>query len=214
MDKHSAKISKFLSLILRHKPQVIGLHLDANGWAQVDELIELVNQHGIALSSEMLDVIVGNNDKARFTFNADRTQIRANQGHSLNIDLDLVAEPPPAILFHGTATRFLSSIRDKGLLHFISRYSDSVFIFDPGQRAATRQSPACTFICRRSKRHQSWATPRQSHRFDHSSGGDGSGWLPIFLLPKWRLAHRASPTSVHCFSEQGRPRQRRLSRWT
>jgi len=116
MDKHSAKISKFLSLILRHKPQVIGLHLDANGWAQVDELIELVNQHGIALSSEMLDVIVGNNDKARFTFNADRTQIRANQGHSLNIDLDLVAEPPPAILFHGTATRFLSSIRDKGLL--------------------------------------------------------------------------------------------------
>jgi len=85
-------------------------------WAQFDELIELINQHGIAISPEMLDAIVANNDKERFTFNADRTQIRANQGHSLNVDLELVAETPPKILFHGTATRFLSSIRAKGLL--------------------------------------------------------------------------------------------------
>lgn len=116
MDKHAIKLSKFLSLILRHKPQVIGLRLDANGWADVDELIELVNQHGIAISSEMLAMVVRQNDKNRFTFNADRTKIRANQGHSLDVDLELVAEPPPTILFHGTATRFLSSIRDKGLI--------------------------------------------------------------------------------------------------
>lgn len=116
MDKHAIKLSKFLSLILRHKPQVIGLRLDANGWAEVDELIELVNQHGIAVSQELLAAIVRQNDKARFTFNGDRTKIRAQQGHSLNVDLQLVAEPPPAILFHGTATRFLSSIRTQGLL--------------------------------------------------------------------------------------------------
>ncbi|NEQ46068.1 MAG: RNA 2'-phosphotransferase [Leptolyngbya sp. SIOISBB] len=116
MDKHSAKLSKFLSLILRHKPQVIGLQLDANGWADVEQLIDLVNQHGIAISYELLDALVQKNDKQRFTFNADHTKVRANQGHSLSVDLDLVAEQPPRILFHGTATRFLSSIREKGLL--------------------------------------------------------------------------------------------------
>ena len=116
MDKHSAKLSKFLSLILRHKPQVIGLQLDANGWADVEELIDLVNQHGIAISYELLDAIVQKNDKQRFTFNADRSKVRANQGHSLPVDLTLVAETPPPTLFHGTATRFLSSIRAKGLL--------------------------------------------------------------------------------------------------
>jgi putative RNA 2'-phosphotransferase len=116
MDKHLAKLSKFLSLILRHKPQVIGLQLDANGWADVEQLIDLVNQHGIAISHDLLNVIVQNNDKERFAFNADRTKIRAHQGHSLAVDLELVAEVPPTILFHGTATRFLSSIRIRGLL--------------------------------------------------------------------------------------------------
>ena len=116
MDKHLAKLSKFLSLILRHKPQVIGLQLDVNGWADVAQLIDLVNQHGIAISQELLDVIVQKNTQERFTYNADRTKIRANQGHALALDLDLVAEVPPTILFHGTATRFLSSIRTRGLL--------------------------------------------------------------------------------------------------
>lgn len=116
MDKHSAKLSKFLSLILRHKPQVIGLQLDANGWAKVEELIDLVNQHGIAISYELLDAIVQQNDQERFTFNADRSKIRAHQGPALSVNLELVSEAPPPILFHGTATRFLSSIRLKGLL--------------------------------------------------------------------------------------------------
>ncbi|MEM6519569.1 MAG: RNA 2'-phosphotransferase [Cyanobacteria bacterium P01_C01_bin.70] len=116
MDKHLTKLSKFLSLILRHKPQVIGLKLDANGWADVDDLIDLVNLHGISVSQQLLDLIVSNNDKERFTYNSDRTKIRAQQGHSLDVDLGLMPQSPPQTLFHGTATRFLSSIREKGLL--------------------------------------------------------------------------------------------------
>ncbi|MGF1457393.1 MAG: RNA 2'-phosphotransferase [Leptolyngbyaceae cyanobacterium] len=116
MDKHLVKLSKFLSLILRHKPQVVGLQLDASGWANVEDLIELVNQHGIPLSAALLADIVRKDEKQRFAFNGDRTQIRANQGHSLEVDLNLISESPPPVLFHGTASRFLSSIRAQGLL--------------------------------------------------------------------------------------------------
>lgn len=116
MDPHIVKLSKFLSLILRHKPQTIGLNLDGNGWAKVDDLIELVNEQGIPLTGPLLTEIVHNNDKDRFTFNADRTKIRAYQGHSIEVDLELISETPPAILYHGTATRFLASIRARGLV--------------------------------------------------------------------------------------------------
>ncbi|MEM6835770.1 MAG: RNA 2'-phosphotransferase [Cyanobacteria bacterium P01_C01_bin.120] len=116
MDKHLTKLSKFLSLILRHKPQVIGLKLDANGWADVNELVDLVNLHGISISHPLLDLIVSSNDKEQFTYNSDRTKIRAQQGHSLDVDLGLIPQPPPQKLFHGTATRFLSSIQEQGLL--------------------------------------------------------------------------------------------------
>jgi putative RNA 2'-phosphotransferase len=116
MKKNIVKYSKFLSLILRHQPEVIGLSLDENGWADVAQLIELANQKGTALTTELLEEVVATNDKKRFAFSADKTKIRASQGHSITVDLALVPQQPPEYLFHGTATRFLDSIRDRGLI--------------------------------------------------------------------------------------------------
>lgn len=117
MHSNLVKLSKFLSLILRHKPETIDLTLDENGWADVAELIYLANKHNkTPLTRALLEEIVASNDKQRFAFNEDKSKIRANQGHSIAIDLALVPQAPPDILFHGTATRFIESIRTQGLI--------------------------------------------------------------------------------------------------
>ena len=107
--------SKFLSLILRHKPGTIGISLDAQGWADVEELIAGVNQAGTHLNRETLREIVATNNKKRFAFNEDETKIRANQGHTHPVELGYAPAPPPEVLYHGTASRFLESIRQSGL---------------------------------------------------------------------------------------------------
>jgi putative RNA 2'-phosphotransferase len=116
MNSNLVKLSKFLSLVLRHKPETIGLTLDENGWVDVSQLIYLANQNKTPLTQDLLEEIVASNDKQRFSFNQDKSKIRANQGHSIAIDLDLVPQTPPNFLFHGTATRFIESIRDRGLV--------------------------------------------------------------------------------------------------
>jgi putative RNA 2'-phosphotransferase len=110
------RISKFLSLVLRHEPQTINIVLDANGWVDVDELIQKVNKKGIHLDLESLQQVVANNDKKRFAFNEDRSRIRASQGHSVDVELGYEAKQPPEFLYHGTAIQNLDSIRQKGLL--------------------------------------------------------------------------------------------------
>ena len=111
------KYSRKLSKILRHQPDMIGLTLDENGWASVMELIEKFGGvQGQALTTEILKEVVTTNDKKRFAFNDDMTKIRANQGHSVDIDLALQPQTPPAILFHGTASKNLQSIKQQGLL--------------------------------------------------------------------------------------------------
>ena len=109
---NTRKISKFMSLVLRHRPEKIGLKLDENGWADVQELITKMN-----INLQELEYVVENNDKKRFAFNEDKTKIRANQGHSLKtVDLELKNIQPPNFLFHGTVGKFMSAIRDTGLL--------------------------------------------------------------------------------------------------
>lgn len=114
------KLSKFLSLVLRHKPEEIGLTLDDNGWADAEELLRLANLHGSRLTRTLLERMVADNDKQRFALSADGQRIRANQGHSVEIDLALLPTEPPELLYHGTATRFIESIRADGL-HSASR---------------------------------------------------------------------------------------------
>lgn len=108
------KISKYMSMILRHRPEVIGIHLDEHGWADVNELIE-----GIAkkkkFNREILEEIVRTDDKQRYSFNDDKTKIRANQGHSISVDLELEPQEPPETLWHGTAEKYVASIEKIGL---------------------------------------------------------------------------------------------------
>ena len=108
-------ISKYISLILRHKPEVIGITLDEHGWAEVNELIE-----GIRKSTDfdmtMLEKIVAEDEKQRYSFNENKTLIRANQGHSIPVDVELQQKTPPAILWHGTGEKFTASIDSMGLI--------------------------------------------------------------------------------------------------
>ena len=115
-EKQQKRIGKFISLILRHEPEKIGLQLDDAGWADVNELLIGLKAKNRQISFEQLQELVANNDKKRYSFNDDQTRIRANQGHSLTLDLQLEALEPPEQLYHGTATRFLDSILEQGLL--------------------------------------------------------------------------------------------------
>ena len=110
------KTSKFLSLILRHKPESIGLQLDAAGWADVAMLIENARKAGVHLTSGKIAAIVATSNKQRFALSDDGSRIRANQGHSVTVDLGLPQKEPPELLYHGTAHRNLSSIRGKGIV--------------------------------------------------------------------------------------------------
>lgn len=109
-------LSKFLSLVLRHKPETVGVQLDEGGWVAVDELLSACQQHGKQISMQQLLLIVETNDKQRFAFNEDKTRIRANQGHSIDVQLGYREQQPPAVLFHGTASRFVDSIKANGLI--------------------------------------------------------------------------------------------------
>lgn len=113
-DRHT-RVSKFLSLVLRHQPEKVGLTLDREGWASVSRLLNACETHGLHLTPNELQEIVRTNDKQRFSFSPDGLSIRANQGHSLEVELGYEPEPPPPFLFHGTAERSLPSIRKQGL---------------------------------------------------------------------------------------------------
>jgi putative RNA 2'-phosphotransferase len=116
MITDQTKLSKFLSLVLRHKPETINLKLDEHGWVDTNLLITAMQKAGFSIDLDTLKEIVDSSDKQRFKFNDDFTLIRANQGHSIEVDLNFEAKTPPEILFHGTATRNLDSIKQHGLL--------------------------------------------------------------------------------------------------
>lgn len=116
MNENTAKtVSKFLSLVLRHSPEKIGLKLDENGWADVEELILKCSQKGNKLDKVLLDYVVENNDKKRFAYNEDETKIRASQGHSISVELNLAETEPSEYLYHGTVGKFIESIQKEGL---------------------------------------------------------------------------------------------------
>lgn len=130
--------SKFMSLVLRHNPGLIGLKLDAAGWVAVDELVIQAQAGGHRLTTELVQEVVRSCGKQRFAFSEDGLRIRANQGHSIDVALDLPAQVPPPVLFHGTAHRFLASIQQEGLnkraRHHVHLTTDTRVASAVGQR--------------------------------------------------------------------------------
>jgi putative RNA 2'-phosphotransferase len=116
MQPRAVRISKYLAKFLRHAPQEIGLTLQAGGWVPVDNLLSAATKHGFSITYDELVECVETNDKQRFAFDSSGELIRANQGHSVEVDLQLDERQPPETLYHGTVERFLSSILKEGLV--------------------------------------------------------------------------------------------------
>ncbi|MBP5459923.1 MAG: RNA 2'-phosphotransferase [Clostridia bacterium] len=131
--KDLTSTSKFLAMVLRHRPDEIGIELDGHGWAEVGPLLK-----GMKISMADLEEIVATDGKKRYAFNEDKTKIRANQGHSVPVDVDLQKAEPPEVLYHGTSSRFLSSIMEKGILPMSRLYvhlsEDPVTAMNVGKR--------------------------------------------------------------------------------
>lgn len=115
-ENDRVRLSKFLSLILRHQPGKVGIALDQAGWVDVEELLGAMGRHGRKVSREQLLHVVETSDKKRFALSDDGKRIRASQGHSVEVELGYAPATPPDVLFHGTVERFLESIREKGLV--------------------------------------------------------------------------------------------------
>jgi len=140
-------LSKFMSLVLRHQPETIGLELDAAGWVEVDLLIAGAGRAGRRIDREMLDEVVRTNDKQRFSLSQDGRRIRANQGHSVPVELGYEPSIPPDVLYHGTPQRYVNSILAEGLKrqkrHHVHLHPDCGVATDVGRR---RGSPVLLVV--------------------------------------------------------------------
>lgn len=170
MEKHHPpkghkKISKFLSLVLRHRPDILDLDMDEQGWVSVDELIQKSNAHGRTLDLKLLQEVVADNDKQRFSFDPERKRVRANQGHSVPVDLGYVPQQPPSELFHGTATRNLAGIFQTGLQkqkrHHVHLSPDE----ETARKVGARHGKAAVLIIASGQMHA------QGHTFYLSANG-------------------------------------------
>jgi putative RNA 2'-phosphotransferase len=116
MHSRLVRVSKFLSLVLRHQPGRIGVELDEAGWVAIADLLAACATHGFPITREELETVVRENDKRRFALSEDGARIRASQGHSVGVELGYAPQAPPAVLYHGTAAHVVASIREQGLL--------------------------------------------------------------------------------------------------
>lgn len=168
--------SKFLSYVLRHAPESIGLTLDENGWTGVDELLAKAGAAGRRLDRAMLEEIVATSDKKRFTLSDDGSRIRAAQGHSVEVALGLEPVTPPETLYHGTATRFLDAIRAEGL--------------KPGSRQQVHLSADAATATAVGSRHGKPAVLRVAAGVMHQEGhaffqADNGVWLTDHVPPRF-----------------------------
>ena len=156
------KLSRFLCAVLRHDPSAAGITLNEHGWANVDELIAGVSKKRM-INREILEEIVRTDDKGRYSFSSDGTMIRANHGHSIEVDLELAAEHPPEYLLHGTGDVFVSSIDQKGLLHGARMYVHLTENRDVALSVGARHGKPVLY------RIHSGAMARDGHLFYHSA---------------------------------------------
>ena len=170
--------SKFISLILRHHPEKIGITLDEHGWANVDELIA-----GIAKAQPfdraMLEEIVRTDEKQRYSFNEDKTLIRANQGHSIPVDVELEEKQPPEILYHGTGEKYVTAIDQQGLIPKSRLYVHLSADYDTAVKVGARHGKPVVYTVRSGEMQQS------GYKFYQSVNGV---WLtknvPVYFLRK------------------------------
>jgi putative RNA 2'-phosphotransferase len=184
MRNDHVRISKFLSLVLRHQPEAAGLTLDAEGWVAVDDLIAACGRHGHVFTRAVLDEVVRTNDKQRFAFSADGRRIRASQGHSVAVNLGLEPLTPPPRLFHGTVARFLDSIRRTGIRRGARQYVHLSVDTATAERVGIRRGEPIVIEIDAAGMH------RDGHVFFRSANGV---WLtehvpPSYIaLPRQRL---------------------------
>ncbi len=144
MTKNEKSTSRYLSLILRHHPEVIGIQLDEHGWADVSELIEGISRTR-PFDFKLLEKIVAEDEKQRYSFNGDRTLIRANQGHSIPVDVELEKKIPPDILWHGTGEKYVESILKQGLLPKSRLYVHLSSDYDTAVKVGSRHGKPVVF---------------------------------------------------------------------
>lgn len=132
------KIGRKMSFVLRHKPEAIGLTLDEHGWADVQKLIAGIAEDYPEFDMEVLREAVRTDSKQRYSFNIDETRIRANQGHSVQVDVEPKPAVPPEALYHGTATRFVDSIMREGLKPMSRLYVHLSAAYDTAVAVGTR----------------------------------------------------------------------------
>ena len=145
--------SEFISLILRHKPEEIGITLDEHGWANVDELIEGIAKTRI-FDMSMLEEIVRTDEKQRYSFNEDKTLIRANQGHSIPVDVELEQKAPPEILYHGTGEKYVSSIEKQGLIPKSRLYVHLSADYDTAVKVGSRHGKPVVYTVAAGEMHK------------------------------------------------------------
>lgn len=164
-SKRITTISKFMSLVLRHEPARIGLTLGEGGWVPVAELLAGCERAGKCISPALLREVVASNDKQRFAFSDDGLRIRANQGHSVQVDLGLVPKVPPQQLYHGTASRFLKSILEQGLLRGSRHHVNLTEKQDVAVSVGTRHGVPVVLVVDALRMQQ------EGHVFYHSDNG-------------------------------------------
>ena len=175
-EKAIVALSKFLSLVLRHKPQEIGIQLDEQGWVSVQDLLDEMKNHGRKMDIETLKHVVETNSKKRFAFSEDGTKIRASQGHSLDVDLGYEPTEPPEILYHGTAKKSVESILSTGIekrsRHLVHLSADIETAIKVGQRHG---KPAVLII-----------KSREMHKGRHNFYLSANNvWLTEFIPPEF-----------------------------
>ena len=172
--------SKFLSLVLRHKPDTIGISLDEHGWANVSELIESISKTR-PFDMEMLEKIVQTDNKQRYSFNEDKTFIRANQGHSIPVDVELKKAIPPEFLYHGTGEKYVASIDKTGLIPKSRLYVHLSGDEDTAVKVGSRQG---------------WKQAWKAGDLQSGCWKDGKGRLCVFLIGKRSLAYKRGAERV------------------
>ncbi len=173
--KQLISTSKFLSLVLRHQPETVGITLDATGWVATDELLAALERHGRPISRTDLEEVVRTSDKQRYALSPDGRLIRANQGHSVEVELDHAPAVPPELLYHGTAAQFVPVIRERGLQKMQRHHVHLSAEQEVTLRVGARRGRPVLLTIRAGDMHRAgqrfWLTPNQVWLAEHVAPG-------------------------------------------